>query len=149
MDNRAVTFATKMYNYYYSLAIQEFNHDTSHILAKIPADYVYNEYINNKYCINERCCLKHCIDLLDSEFNVLDPSIKRAAYEKSLNLYAGNTSMSEINMKLKKERKKFQNLYFDSAQKYRDENNLNSLMKNVTIKDNNPNHLLFQNLKLN
>jgi len=106
--NYALQSATNIYNHYYKLAIKEFNNeDIANMLAKIPADYIYNELLNkypNCY-INEGCCLEYCNELLDHEFDRLDPDIKTKVYEKAFGVSAGNISPGEINLKLKKGRK--------------------------------------------
>ena len=96
----ALKTATKTYNYYYSSAIKEFGSETADRLAKIPADYIYNKLLSNPECyIDSRCCLEYCNDVLDSEFNSIDPTLKRQAYEKAFGVQAGNISISEINLK--------------------------------------------------
>ena len=149
MESRAIKIATKIYNYYYSLAIKEFRHDIAHTFAKIPADYIYNELLNNTYYINDKCYLKYCIDLLDSEFNVLDDTTKRFVYENALGVFSGNISKGEINTRLKRERKQFQNLYNNSVKKYKLqlENNFNKSFGNMGIQENSED--LFSNLRLN
>ena len=149
MESRAVKNATKIYNYYYSLAIKEFRHDVAHTFAKIPADYIYNELMNNSCYINDRCCLKYCIELLDSEFNVLDDTTKRLVYEKALGVFSGNISRGEINTRLKRERRQFQNLYNNSVKNYKLqlENNFNKSFGNMGIQENPED--LFSNLRLN
>ena len=94
--------ASKIYDYYYTLAIKEFNSETSNYLAKIPADYVYNSLINiypNCY-IDDVCCLEYCNELLDSEFDKLSPEFNRMIYDKSFNVNSA-ISDGEINLKLK------------------------------------------------
>ena len=149
MESRAVKFATKIYDYYYSLALKEFSADVAHTFAKIPADYIYNEMINNSCYINDRCCLKYCIELLDSEFNVLDDTTKRLIYENALGVFAGNISRGEINMRLKRERKQFQNLYENTVKNYKlnIQNNLYKSFSNMDIQENPED--LFGNLRLN
>ena len=102
MESRAVKNATKIYNYYYSLAIKEFRHDVAHTFAKIPADYVYNS-LQTSYpnCfIDENCCLEYCNEILDSDFDKLSPEFKRMIYDKSFNVNSA-ISDGEINLKLK------------------------------------------------
>ena len=149
MESRAVKFAIKIYDYYYSLALKEFSADVAHTFAKIPADYIYNEMINNSCYINDRCCLKYCIELLDSEFNVLDDTTKRLIYENALGVFAGNISRGEINMRLKRERKQFQNLYENTVKNYKlnIQNNLYKSFSNMDIQENPED--LFGNLRLN
>jgi len=148
MESRALKIGTKIYNYYYSLAIKEFRHDIAHLLAKIPADYIYKEMLINSCYINGRCCLKYCNELLDSEFNVLDDTTKRLVYEKALGVFAGNVSKGEINMRLKKERRQFQSLYDNSVKNYKLnlENNFNKSFGNMNIQENPED--LFSNLRL-
>ena len=59
----ALGIAGKIFDYYYSHAVKDFNSDTAASLAQIPADYVYNSLVNNKECyINGECCLEYCYD---------------------------------------------------------------------------------------
>ena len=130
MDNRYAS-AEKIYKYYYNLAIKEFDPITANILAKIPADFVYNNYGN----CSQVCCLKYCNDMLDSEFNKLSPEEKRIVYDKSFNVQS-SVSPSEINLSLKSKRRKFKNLYYNAARKYKteQENDLSKLMGNLSVK---------------
>jgi len=132
--------ATQIYNYYYSLAIREFDAPIAHMLAKIPADYVYNSLQNNMECyIDNGCCLEYCNEMLDSEFDRLDPEYKRRIYEKSFNVRTGNVSDSEINLKLKAKRRAFKKLYYNAVQDQKENSKLDQItrsMKNVSLKRN-------------
>jgi len=132
MDNEfKMRIASKIYNYYYELAIKEFDIQTSNYLAKIPADYVY--YSLNETCyINEKCCLEYCNDVLDDDFNRLDPDIKRKCYEKAFGINAAGLNPSEINLKLKSKRRIFKNKYNDAVKQIRTKINENDLIKTMS-----------------
>ena len=136
MEAYCYNAASRIYNYYYTLAIKEFNHTVADRLAKIPADYVYNQ-LKNTYpnCfINERCCLEYCNDMLDDEYNNLSPEFKREIYNKSKNLQT-TVSDYEINMFLKAKRRKFKNLFYNTVNqtKQQQENDLSTLLENVSL----------------
>ena len=138
----ALGIAGKIFDYYYSHAVKDFNSDTAASLAQIPADYVYNSLVNNKECyINGECCLEYCYDRLDSDFNRLDPEIKRKVYEKAFGVQAGNVSNSEINMRLKsKRRKKTNELYYSRVRALHNENTFVESFKNLSMKRNRLSH---------
>jgi hypothetical protein len=147
--------ALKIYNYYYQQGLKEFdgNSEIANMLAKIPADYVYNSLINRPGCyINSNCCLEYCNDLLDSEYEKLDPMTKRAVYEKMKGVSA-NVSNFEIDNSIKQNRKKFKSLWNNQVNKIKSdrENQLNVSMNRLNI-SNNLNFLeerIFKNLNLN
>ena len=131
MDNNPLNTASKIYNYYYSLAIKEFEPEIANKLAKIPADYVYNSLKNNN-CYY--CCLEYCNDMLDYEFNKTSPEFKRSVYNKAFNVQS-SISDSQINLGLKAKRRNFKNLFLDAQRnlKLQQENDLNRLFKNINI----------------
>jgi hypothetical protein len=134
----ATNFAQKIYNHYYKLANQTFDTQTSDYLAKIPADYVYKSAIEtypNCY-INDRCCLEYCIDVLDDDFNRLDPEIKLKAYEKAYGIDAANINPSEINFRLKMKRRFLRNKFNDAVKTLRvqQENQINFSNLRITPK---------------
>ena len=147
------TSASKIYNYYYTLAIKEFQHTIADRLAKIPADYVYNS-LQASYpnCfIDENCCLEYCNEILDSDFDKLSPEFKRMIYDKSFNVNSA-ISDGEINLRLKSKRRIVKNKFFESYKK-ENENNLNRLtlsLNKVSLKrkSNNLENIL-KELKLN
>jgi len=113
--------AEKIYNHYYQLANKTFDEQTSDYLAKIPADYIYNslkQTYPNCY-VNEHCCLEYCIDVLDEDFNRLDPETKLKAYEKAYKVSAANIDPSEINIRLKSKRRNFKNKFNDAVKTLR------------------------------
>ena len=106
VTNYATKMATKIYNYYYTSAIKEFSHLIADKLAKIPADFVYHQLLLVPDCYSTQgCSLEYYNELIDSEFNSLDPNLKRRAYEKAFGVQSGNISVSEINLKLRAGRK--------------------------------------------
>lgn len=128
--------ASKIYDYYYNLAIKEFSHEVSNGLAKIPADYVYDN-LNKTYpnChIDERCCLEYCNEMLDSEFDRLSPDFKRNLYNKSSGIQS-SISNSEINMHLKAKRRKFKSMYVDAVRRVKEqqENDISNLLNGIRI----------------
>jgi hypothetical protein len=151
----ALSIAGKIYEYYYTHAIKEFESKTATNLAQIPADYVYNSLVSNQDCyINGECCLEYCYDRLDAEFNKMDPEIKRKVYEKAFGVQAGNVSDAEINMRLKsKRRKKTNELYYSryNALKVNNENTFVESFKNLSMKRNRPENInqVFKKLNLN
>jgi len=151
MNQGALESASNIYNYYYSHAIKEFDKNTSMYLAQIPADYVYNSLINQRECyIDKNCCLEHCNEILNLEFNKLDPSIKRKAYEKMMNVKAGYVSDIEIDTQLKKRRNnKFKQLYYNKFNELKEnrDDNFNGLFKNMGL--NNSLDDIFKTLNLN
>ena len=58
MEKQHFDTASKIYNYYYSLAIKEFSPDIANRLAKLPADYVYNS-LNASTPNCYTCCLEY------------------------------------------------------------------------------------------
>ena len=151
--DQAVLRAAKIYDYYYSHAIKEFDQPTSMYLAQIPADYVYNSLISQQNCyINNTCCLEYCNEILDSEFKILDPRIKRLMYEREFKVQSG-VSDSEIDTQLKKRRtRKFKELYYNKFNELKDnrENQFNNLFKNMKISCGVPNlSNVFKTLQLN
>ena len=121
----------KIYSYYYNHAIKKFDENTSKELAQRPADYVYNSLISQTNCyINADCCLEYCNERLDSEFNTMDPVLKRKVYEKAFKVQSGNISDSEINTKLKSKRKKIKEIYLN----YEKENELIDTFKKISLK---------------
>ena len=129
--------ASKIYNYYYNLAIKEFNYVIADRLAKIPADYVYNslmKFYPDCY-INEKCCLEYCNDILDSEFNNLSPDFKRYVYNKSFKVDSV-VSDGEINIGLKSKRRNLKNKFFKEFNKIsqEQENDLSQLVENINIR---------------
>ena len=134
----ALGIAAKIYEYYYTHAIKEFDSETATSLAQIPADFVYNSLVNNTECyINGECCLEYCYDRLDSDFNRLDPEIKKKVYEKAFGVQSGNVSDKEINMRLKsKRRKKTNELYYSRvrALKVNNENTFVESFKGLSMK---------------
>jgi hypothetical protein len=128
--------ASKIYNYYYTLAIKEFESSVANILAKIPADYVFNKLMEtypNCY-INNECCLEYCNDMLDFEFDRLSPEFKRNLYDKAFNINS-SISDSEINLQLKSKRRKVKNLFFDEVRNFKSqqENDLSQLLQTIQI----------------
>ena len=137
--------ALKIYQHYYDLAFKEFgSQEIANMLAKIPADYVFNNYSGD--C--KVCCLEYCNDLLDSEFEKLNPSIKRDIYEKTNRLSAGNISEFEINNNLKRGRRKFKDLYLNQVQRIKSdrENDLSRTMNRMVVDPDNI--LTLKNLNL-
>jgi hypothetical protein len=136
----AVGIAQKIYQYYYFHAIKEFDHGTSASLAQIPADYVYNSLLRQESCyIDSECCLEYCYERLDSDFNRMDPDIKRKVYEKAFGVQAGNVSDSEIDMRLKsKRRQKTNELYYSrfNTLKENNENDFAESFKGLSVKRN-------------
>jgi hypothetical protein len=150
---QAIDVAKKIFDYYYSHAIKEFDSQTASGLAQIPSDYVYNSLVNNECYINAECCLEYCYDRLDSDFNRLDPEIKRKVYEKSFGVQAGNISDAEISMRLKsKRRQKTNQLYYSryNALKVNNENQLLDSFKGLSLKRKNASNIdnIFKKLNL-
>jgi hypothetical protein len=121
--------ASKIFRYYYSEAIKEFDNETAIYIAKIPADYVFNTLmkIYPDCYINKKCCLEYCNDVLDTEFNSFSPEFKRKVYNKAFSV-SSNVSNGEIQMKLNAARKKFK-------EKYNEKENvkLSRLMERATL----------------
>jgi hypothetical protein len=137
--------ALKIYHHYYDLAFKDFgNQEIANMLAKIPADYVFNNYTND--C--KVCCLDYCNDLLDSEFEKLNPVTKREIYEKTNRLSAGNISEFEINNNLKRGRRNFKDLYLNQVQRLKSEreNDLSRTMNRMVVDPDNI--LTLKNLNL-
>ena len=136
----ALNAASKIYKEYYSLAIKEFGARDADKLARAPADYVYNtllkNYPNNCY-IDSQCCLEYCNEMVDSEFNTINPEIKKNIYEKAFGVSIGNTSMSEINLRIRSRRRKTgpKKIYYDNVGSLKENINtdLVSLMENTNI----------------
>jgi len=129
--------ASNIYNYFYNLALKEFDVPTSKRLAQIPADYVYQSLVQNypNCFINEECCLEYCLDRSDLEFERLDPQVKRQAYNKSRNVQS-NASDNDINNFLKRQRNCFKNKYFKiSDEKTKFERLFNKLSVNSRQND--------------
>ena len=153
MDKQQFSYisASKIYNYYYTLALKEFTHTVADRLAKIPADYVYNQLMENypNCFINENCCLKYCNERLDTEFKTFSPEFKRDIYNKALNVQS-NVSNSEINLQLKANRRKIKNLFYDAARETRDqqENDISILLDNISLKRKNNLETVFKKLNL-
>jgi len=152
----ALLRASKVFEYYYSHAIREFDHITSLQLAQIPADYVYNTLIIQDNCyINGDCCLEYCNDVLDHDFERLDPDVKRQAYERAFNIKTGFVSENEINTQLKKRRNNvFKNLYYSRFQELKEnkENIFYDMFKNMKVsgpRDPNALENIFKTLNLN
>jgi len=150
----ALNIATNVYNWYYTHAIKQFNDTISKKLAQIPADYIYNSLIIQKECyINDKCCLEYCNEVLDSEFNIMDPEIKRKAYEKAFNVHT-SISNNEINFQLKKYRnKKMKELYYNSFNEFKEndknrENQLSDLFNDINLNKNTL-ESIFKTLNLN
>ena len=60
MDIFSLKSASKIYDYYYNMAIKDFNHKFSVFLAKIPADYVYYSFKLYPNCpIDKQCFMEH------------------------------------------------------------------------------------------
>ena len=137
----AMSRASKVFDYYYAHAIQEFDHITSSELAQIPADYVYNN--------TEEYCLEY---LLDHEFERLDPEIKRHTYEKAFNVKTGFVSESEINIQLKKRRNNvFKKLYYNRFRELKEnkENIFCGMFKNISLNGTTTIDNIFKTLNLN
>jgi serine phosphatase RsbU (regulator of sigma subunit) len=149
----ALLRASKVFDYYYTHAIQEFDHITSLQLAQIPADYVYNTLISQEQCyINHECCLEYCNEILDHEFEKLDPVIKRQVYEKAFNVKTGFVSENEINTQLKKRRNNvFKNLYHNRFHELKEnkENAFIGMFKNISINEPTALENIFKTLNLN
>jgi len=136
MEEPRYLSALKIYNHFYELALKEFgNQEIASMLAKTPADYVFNNY--KKEC--SVCCLDYCNDLLDTEFQKLDPMIKRGIYEKMNGVSVGNISQFEIDNYIKRGRRKFKDLYFDRVKKIKSdrENDLSRSMNRLAIDQDN------------
>ena len=138
-QENAYISASKIFDYYYNNARKKFDEGMSKSLAQHPADYVYNSLISGKDCyINDECCLEYCMERLDTEFDRMDPDLKRQIYEKAFKVRAGNVSNFEINTKLKaKRRKKINELYYNRYRKALEnqENDfINAFKINLSIK---------------
>jgi hypothetical protein len=150
----AIEHAREIYNYYYSHAIKEFDESTSAKLAQIPADYVYNSLMSQKDCyIDNKCCLEYCNEMLDYQFNKLDPYIKRLVYEKAFNIKS-NIPDIEIHALLKRKRNlKFKELYYNKFNELKEnrENDFNTIFKNMKLTPNTTPTLdtIFKTLNLN
>ena len=144
----AFNTASKIYKYYYGLAIKEFNPEIANKLAKIPADYVYNSLNTNDCYIDERCCLEYCNDMLDSEFNKMDPGFKRSVYNKAFNVQS-TVSESQINLGLKAKRRKFKNTFFNEVHNLKSEQVLVRLFENINIGKKRNIDSLLKDLSLN
>ena len=128
-------YAENVYHYYFELAKKEFDIPTALKLAQIPADYVYNA-LNSKKCVNPECCLDYCYERLDSEFNRLDPEVKRKEYNR-LTGVESNISDYSINNYLKARRRKLSNdLYHSRARsiKKSNEDSFMDMFENMSIK---------------
>jgi len=147
--------ASNIYDYYYNLAIKEFNHSTADTLAKIPADYIYNTLMENypNCYINDRCCMKYCNEMLDTEFEKLDPTYKREIYNKVFGV-STNAPIGEINIQLKAKRRKFKKIFNDAVRrvKAQQENDISVLLEGITLSKRKKTDNLEQalkNIKLN
>jgi hypothetical protein len=150
MDSKefAINKASKVFDYFYTKALEEFGTEHAKQLAQVPADYVYNQliinYPNNCY-IDSGCCLEYCNEVIDKDFKIINPEIKKKAYEKAYNVSIGNISMSEINLRLKSKRRStgLNKKYMDAVNnlKLKREENLSSLFEGIEINKINVNDI--------
>ena len=157
MEAYCYNAAAKIYNHYHALAKKEFDEPTSNFLAKIPADYVFNQLMDTypNCFVNERCCLEHCNDMLDEEFKTMSPEFKRELYNRSKSVQT-TVSDHEINMFLSGKRRHFKNMFYNAVRenKQQQENDISVRLQNVSLKRKNTDNTgvidnALKNLRLN